>query len=431
MKFDISRLLEHTRVLAEETPHRHTGEIHQRLAAAYIAGQLRSAGLEVIERETPVLGWEIITGPKFNVLTPEKLEVECAPYVYSGSTTENGLEGKLIRVGSTLVSGPKPWRKYAIIDECGQWRALVIGRPDGPAMSRRGTPGGSMITADGPSWTWPACIIGQDISDAIEDWLGQSKEVIVRYNIQTHHKPGCISVNVQGILKGNKIPDEVVIVGVHHDTAGAIGYPPSLDSPGANDNASGVAIFLELARLYKQQGSERTIWFCSFDGEERNLMGSSEFLRTISEAGELGHIVAYFGIDQAAYGDNFWILTSSDESHLYPKSNMRELARQVIQSTNLNRLDTLRGPEPLHAASDHWPFFYSGIPSILIGWHPFQGYHRGDDTFEKCVHDEKFLLTAQTADSLLQAILQQPPADLRNRPLNAGFVVQPPAFTNK
>jgi Zn-dependent M28 family amino/carboxypeptidase len=187
-----------------------------------------------------------------------------------------------------------------------------------------------------------------------------------------------------------------------------------------------------MARLYRQQGSKRTIWFCSFDGEERNLMGSSEFLRTISESGELDHVVAYFGIDQAAYGDNFWILTSSDEPHLSPKSNMAELARNVILSMKLDRLETtLRGPEPLHAASDHWPFFYSGVPSILIGWHPFEEYHRGGDIFEKCIHDEKFLLTAHTADNLLQSILTQPQKEIKNRPLNAGFVVQPPAIPNK
>ena len=376
--------------------------------------------------ETPILGWEIKAGPQFTLLLPETLEIECAPYVYSGSTPANGIEGNLIRVGSTLVSGQIPWRKYAIVDNDSNWKALVIGRPDGPAMSRRGTPAGSLITADGPSWTWPSCIIGREASDAIEERLKDGKEVRVRYSVQTRHKPNCTSVNVQGILVGGEIPEEVVIVGVHHDTAGAMGYPPSLDSPGANDNASGVAIMLEIARAYKKQGAKRTIWFCSFDGEERNLMGSSEFLRTFSEAGDLGRVIAYFGIDQAAYGDKFWILTSSDEPHLYPKINMRELAQQVIQSTELNRLETLQGPEPLHAASDHWPFYYSGIPSMLIGWHPFPGYHRGEDTFAKCIHNDLFLLTARTADLLLATILQQPQNNLRDRSLDSGFVVRPP-----
>lgn len=428
MDFDIDRLLAHVKVLAEDYRHRHAGERDQVLAARYIADQMRRASLEVREIQTPILGWQVNGTPTLRVVEPEQRHFEFAPYVYSGSTPVAGIEGNLVAVGYTLAGGPEPWRKYAVVrpEARDHWLAIIIGRTDGPAMGRRGTPAGSMITADGPSWSWPSCVIGKEDTQAIESWLAQ--EIVVRVNLTMHteHKVNCPSVNVVGIVEGHTFPDEVVIMGVHHDAAGAIGYPESVDSTGANDNASGVAILIEMAAWYQANGSTRTIWFCSFDGEERGLMGSSEFLRRTSESGELARVVAYVGIDQAAYGDAFWVLASSDEPHLSQGVDFTAIGRSVIDELSLCDLADFRGPVPLHSASDHWPFFYAGVPATLIGWHPFDGYHRGGDTYDRCVHDDQFLTCAKTAHALMTKVLELPQIGRQPRPLSAGFVVSPP-----
>lgn len=426
MEFDIRRLLAHTRVLAEEFPHRHTGESDQQGAAAYIAAQLRDAGLAVDEFETPVLGWEVTQGPVLEVLVPVRRAIECAPYVYSGSTPDGGFEGRLVFIGPTLAAGKTPWRKYALVDEAGKWRVLLVARTDGPAMGRRGTPAGAVSTADGPSYSWPSCVIGQDDAAAFDEWLASGTEVRVRYACQTRHKPNCLSVTVRGVLPGTRDPDDVVIFGVHHDAVGAIGYPAAVDSPGANDNASGVAVMIESARRLAATGSNKTVWFCSFDGEERNLMGSSDFVRTLQELGDLDRVVAYVGVDQAAYGDRFWVLASRDAPHLRPRLDMHALSQAVIDRLGLERRLGVGRPDPLHAASDHWPFYYAGVPAILTGWHPFDGYHRGDDSFARCTNDAQFLATAEVTFALLEAVLAQPTLGPVSRPATAGYVVTPP-----
>jgi hypothetical protein len=428
MDFEIDRLLAHVKLLAEDYRHRHAGEHDQVLAARYIADQMRRASLQVHEIQTPILGWQVHGTPSLRVLEPDQRRLEFAPYVYSGSTPADGIEGVLVAVGHTLAGGAEPWRKFAVIESGApdHWLGLIIGRTDGPAMGRRGTPAGSMVTADGPSWSWPSCVIGQEDTQAIESWLAQGITVRVNLTMRTEHKVNCPSVNVVGIVEGHTLPDEVVIMGVHHDAVGAIGYPESVDSAGANDNASGVAILLEMAAWYQSNGSTRTVWFCSFDGEERGLMGSSEFLRRTSESGELARVVAYVGVDQAAYGDTFWVLASSDEPHLSKGVDFTTISRSVIDELSLGELADFRGPVPLHAASDHWPFFYAGVPATLIGWHPFDGYHRGGDTYDRCVHDDQFLTCAKTTDALLTKVLELPRIGRQRRPLSAGFVVNPP-----
>jgi hypothetical protein len=413
-------------VLANEFPHRHAGEPDQVEAARYIADQLLAAGLEVEEIETPILGWEITEGPLLEVTHPIRQVLDCAPYVYSGSTPGQGIEGRLQKVGPVYMGGSEPWTKYAIVDEEGKKRALLVACPNGPAQGRRGTPAGSVTTADGPSYSWPSCIVGQEAMALFDKWLTQGVTPTVRYFVQTEHKPNCPSITVRGVVRGETYPDEIVVFGVHHDAVGAIGYPPSVDSPGANDNASGVAIMIELARHLAAEETPRTIWFCSFDGEERNLMGSADFVRTLSEEGRLAQVVAYVGIDQAAYGDKFWVLASDDAAHLQPRINLRELAQGVIDEMGISAPEATDKATPLHAASDHWPFYYAGVPAILTGWHPFEGYHRGTDTAVRCNNDRQFLTTANVTTRLLRRVLSLPELGRAERPLSAGYVITPP-----
>ncbi len=77
---------------------------------------------------------------------------------------------------------------------------------------------------------------------------------------------GAASDNVIATLPGTKYPDEFVIMGCHYDS-----YSYSGLAPGADDNASGVAGVLEIARLLSQYEFDRTIVFCTFSGEEYGL----------------------------------------------------------------------------------------------------------------------------------------------------------------
>src|SRR3954471_10628870 len=97
-----AQLLRHVRVLSEQFPHRHTGDPDERGAVGYIAAQLQDAGLDVEVIETPVMGWEVAAGPLLEFVAPEKRTVECAPFIFSGSTPGDGAEGNLHFVGRSF-----------------------------------------------------------------------------------------------------------------------------------------------------------------------------------------------------------------------------------------------------------------------------------------------------------------------------------------
>src|SRR5690606_21157411 len=84
--------------------------------------------------------------------------------------------------------------------------------------------------------------------------------------------PHYTSQNVIGQLKGTKYPDSVLVFSAHYDHLGKMGN--NIYFPGANDNASGVAMLLNLAEHYSKNAPEKTIVFMAFGAEESGIIGS-------------------------------------------------------------------------------------------------------------------------------------------------------------
>jgi len=102
------------------------------------------------------------------------------------------------------------------------------------------------------------------------------------------------SQNVIATLPGTLYPDQYVVLGCHYDS-----YSYSGDAPGADDNASGSAGILEIARILSQYDFNRTIIFCAFSGEEYGLHGSEEYA-TMADNTDM-EILGYFNIDMSGY----------------------------------------------------------------------------------------------------------------------------------
>jgi Peptidase family M28/Immune inhibitor A-like, MAM domain/Secretion system C-terminal sorting domain len=103
------------------------------------------------------------------------------------------------------------------------------------------------------------------------------------------------SQNVIATLQGTTYPDEFVVLGCHLDSYVSNGNL----APGADDNASGVAGVVEIARILSQYEFNRTIIFCTFSGEEYGLYGSEEYATMADNTGM--DILGYFNIDMAGY----------------------------------------------------------------------------------------------------------------------------------
>jgi Zn-dependent M28 family amino/carboxypeptidase len=102
--------------------------------------------------------------------------------------------------------------------------------------------------------------------------------------------------NIIAEVTGSKKPEEVVVVGAHYDSV--------YDCPAANDNGSGVAALLELARIFADTNCERTIRFVAFTNEEppffdTESMGSKCYAKSCRERGD--KIIAMICLETLGY----------------------------------------------------------------------------------------------------------------------------------
>jgi len=105
---------------------------------------------------------------------------------------------------------------------------------------------------------------------------------------------GEASDNVVATLTGTKYPDEYVVCGAHYDS-----YSWSGNAPGADDNATGSAGILEVARIMSQYDFDRSIIFATWGGEEYGLYGSEAWASDAAADGM--DILGYFNMDMAGY----------------------------------------------------------------------------------------------------------------------------------
>ena len=171
--------------------------------------------------------------------------------------------------------------------------------------------------------------------------------------------------NVVGLIPGTG-PDTIVI-GAHRDH---FGRPAGLWFPGADDNASGTAVILEVARVLGKAGlrPQRTILFVSFSGEEKDLLGSR--LYTSRPHFPLSSTKAMINIDHAGVGNGRLTVGVTG----FEKTTAQEAGRTSGLADKLDLFGFFPG-------GDHVPFKEAGVPTITIvsgGVHPH--FHQPTDT---------------------------------------------------
>lgn len=202
----------------------------------------------------------------------------------------------------------------------------------------------------------------------------------------------------EGRLPGDGRREEIVIMGAHYDS--------SRHSPGANDNASGCAALLEVARLLAGRRGERTLRLVFFAAEEppffaTEAMGSRAYARRSAAAGE--EITAMFALDSLGYYSD----APGSQRHppplglVYPDRGSFLAFTSNVASLGLLRrsVATFRAAVPFPteglaapawlpgvAWSDHASFWRAGYPAVLItdtAVYRDPAYHRSKDTPER------------------------------------------------
>jgi acetylornithine deacetylase/succinyl-diaminopimelate desuccinylase-like protein len=102
--------------------------------------------------------------------------------------------------------------------------------------------------------------------------------------------------NVIAQVTGSKHPDKMIVLLAHIDS---ISDDPANGAPGANDNASGVAMLLEIARIINMSPLEYSVFFCIFTNEEQGTQGSRAFAKMMKQ--QSMNIMAAINIDTIGY----------------------------------------------------------------------------------------------------------------------------------
>jgi len=225
----------------------------------------------------------------------------------------------------------------------------------------------------------------------IEDFLhGAGYKVNSQEYVVQMRKMKNLIVEIPGATR----PNEIVVIGAHYDTVG--------DCPGADDNSSGVAALLELARLLKSSHPARTLRLVAFVNEEppwfqTDDMGSLVYAQHARKLNE--NIVAALSLETIGmysdaegsqqYPAGFGLLYPSKGDFISFIGNVasRPLVREAIGTFR----ETTRFPSEGAAVpaaipgvgwSDHWSFWSQGYPAIMVtDTAPFRNpnYHRPGD----------------------------------------------------
>jgi len=190
------------------------------------------------------------------------------------------------------------------------------------------------------------------------------------------------AANVVGILPGTdeKLRDEAIVIGAHYDHLGRGGEgslaPDQVGTihPGADDNASGTAAVMGLARAFAQAGgAPRTLIFTTFAGEEMGLLGSAHYVR--HPAMPLDRTVLMVNLDMVGRLRNDRLFVGGADS----ATGLRQLVDDVARGLGLTL--QLRG-DPF-SPSDHTSFYTAGRPVLFFFTGAHSDYHRPSDTWEK------------------------------------------------
>ena len=199
--------------------------------------------------------------------------------------------------------------------------------------------------------------------------------------------------NVIGERTGTKHPHRVFIIGAHYDS---ISDTPFIRAPGADDNASGVAAVLEIARVLSSFDLERTVRFAFFSGEEQGMVGSRSYASSLAASGDT--IVGCLILDMVGWG--------SESIALYARTPDDSLALrgQEIAQTLVPDLFVAIEPDSFMRWSDHASFWDAGIQSILAieqQWIENETKHTVEDRLEGMNLTLEYLVTQFAAALVL------------------------------
>ncbi len=189
----------------------------------------------------------------------------------------------------------------------------------------------------------------------------------IRVDLETRYLNNYQTQNVIGFIKGTAAPDTFLVVTAHYDHLGMMGSKTYY--PGAHDNASGVAMLLDLARHFSlpENAPNYSMAFMAFGGEETGLLGSKIY--TENPLFPLSQIKFLVNLDMVGTGQDGLIIFNSTADSVRA-STIEGINAQHQYVNEIRRRGESR-------SSDHYHFHQKGVPSFFLLTYAsdFRHYH--------------------------------------------------------
>jgi carboxypeptidase Q len=411
---------EYDRELADGIGPRITGSANYDRAVAWSMEQFRSLGLTNVHTEsfTSPASWEPEVAATGTILEPRKQTLHIYSAGWSPSTPDGGVEGNVVYLPRVFPTSELDAEKDKIADSIVLFDNQSFGGP--PTfeaivqatlrvhalhpraviftfgLNGNGTQNALLLTTGGQISDMPVAQLGLEDDLLIKRMLDKGP-VTVQFSFKNRIRRNVEVQNVVAEIPGRDVspgsPSSVVVVGAHLDS-----WHPGT---GAQDNGTGVASILEIARAVQSLGRppRRTLRFVLFGGEEEGLMGSHAYVeRHKAEMPSLDAVLISDTGSQRATG--WYVMGREDEKDA--------LAAIKPLLTGLGADQTSSDTDFLFR-SDHAGFNVLGVPTLML-WNSMDRYetlvHQASDTFDSVVEsdlDQTVAVTGSTAYAIADA----------------------------
>ena len=398
------RAYDYDRLLADGIGPRLTGSDNYVHAVSWAVDQFKSLGLTNVHTESftmPAL-WEPEVLATGHITSPRLQTLHIYSTGWSPSTPDAGVNGQVVyipqltnealdaqkdklRGAIVLVDnssfGPEPsfskiLKSLNHLYELAPQAVLFEGGPNGIESA-------TALTFDGTISKLPIGQIGLEDELLIKRLLGEGP-VTVQFSFKNRIRPATQVNNVVAEIPGSDLPNEIVIVGGHLDS-----WHPAT---GAQDNGTGVATVLDVARAIKSLGHppRRTMRFILFGGEEQGIIGSTSYVR--HHIADLPNIDAVLISDTGAEPAKGWYVMGRND-----ETKSMENIEPLLTGLGSNKITP--STEFLFQ-TDHISFDLLGVPTLVL-WTStdkyFKLHHKASDSFDSVVQADLTQGVATTA----------------------------------
>lgn len=380
---------EYDRQLADEIGPRLTGSANYVHGVSWAEQKFKQLGLTNVHTE----GWKIPAtwepdGPASGRITsPREQVLHIYSQGWSPSTPGGGVKGTVVYLAHLTPEGVEAQKdklsgQIVLVDRASLGENPAFGQilkasamlakanPKAVMMygGANGTETASSLSFDGSITPFPLAQIGIEDVLLIRRML-EHGAVTVEFSFKNKIRKDVEVNNVIAEIPGREQPNEVVIVAGHLDS-----WHPGT---GAQDNGTGVATVMDVARAIKASGKppRRTMRFILFGGEEQGLLGSVAYAK--KHSGEMNSIDCVLISDTGAQPAKGWYVMGREDEQ-------KALTNVEPLLTGIGSGQTTTSVEFLFQ-TDHIGFDVQGVPTLVL-WNDvdkyFRLHHKASDTFD-------------------------------------------------